>query len=101
MLRLWAAAANVQMKGSGEEEEEEEQLTLQLDSAERTVPFRINHMEINQPDAKTFKSFGPTCCDGSRVAAGLAGRCNGGDGSTCAWPQFNPLSATENPPIHS
>lgn len=33
------------------------------------------------------------------IAAGLPSQYDGGDGSTCARPHFNPVSATENPPF--
>lgn len=73
-----------------------EQLTVQLCGS--TTPFgdRLLYIfQILMPS--TTKSYGLIYRYVSHIAAGATCRYNGGDGSTYAQPQINPLSATENP----
>lgn len=77
-----------------------EQLTLQLDSAERSVHSGSNIWPgINQPNAKHSIHLVQHTVLLAVLQRVLQAGVTEGMVRTCAQPQFNPLSATETPPF--
>lgn len=62
------------------------------------APYEDQSLCILMPNAA--RSFGLIHRYVSHIAAAATCRYNSGDESTCTQPQINPLSDTENPPIH-